>query len=72
MHHDHLKFMVRTSIRYTRNNGNVYATVLDWKDSVITLKALHAGGSTIGKVSKVELIGSDVSMSFNRMIRDSQ
>ena len=54
------------SIRYTRNSGYVYATVLDWKDSVITLKALHAGGSTIGKVSKVELIGSDVSMSFTQ------
>jgi hypothetical protein len=31
---------------------------------VATLKALHAGGSTIGKVSKVELIGSDVTMNF--------
>ncbi|MEO6732140.1 MAG: alpha-L-fucosidase [Ferruginibacter sp.] len=52
------------SVRYTRNNGYVYASVLDWKDSVITLKALHAGGSTIGKVSKVELVGADVTMSF--------
>ena len=52
------------NVRYTRNNGYVYATVLDWKDSVTTLKALHAGGNTIGKVSKVELIGSDVTMNF--------
>jgi alpha-L-fucosidase len=52
------------TIRYTRNNGYVYATVLNWKDSVITLKALHAGGSTIGKVSKVELVGSDITMNF--------
>jgi alpha-L-fucosidase len=52
------------TIRYTRNNGYVYATVLDWKDSVINLKALHTNGSTIGKVSKVELLGSDVALSF--------
>jgi alpha-L-fucosidase len=52
------------TVRYTRNNGYVYATVLDWKDSVIILKALHTGGSTIGKISKVELLGSDVAMNF--------
>jgi len=51
-------------VRYTRNNGYVYVTVLDWKDSVLNLKALPANGSTIGKVSKVELLGSDVSMRF--------
>ncbi len=31
-------------IRYTRNNGFVYATDLNWKDSAITLKALHTNG----------------------------
>jgi hypothetical protein len=31
---------------------------------VIKLKALHLNGSTIGKVSKVELLGSDVAVSF--------
>jgi len=51
-------------IRYTRNNGYVYATVLNWKDSVLNLKALHSNGSTIGKVSKVELIGSDITLNF--------
>jgi len=51
-------------VRYTRNNGYVYATDLDWKDSVITLKALRTGGGTLGKVSKVELVGSDVTFSF--------
>ena len=50
-------------IRYTRNNGYVYATALDWKDSVIILKALHAG-STIGNVSKVEILGADVTLNF--------
>ncbi|MEO6232548.1 MAG: alpha-L-fucosidase [Ferruginibacter sp.] len=50
--------------RYTRNNGYVYATVLNWKDSVITLKALHADGNTIGKVTKVEMLGADVTFNF--------
>ncbi|HEY5368439.1 MAG TPA: alpha-L-fucosidase [Hanamia sp.] len=54
------------SVRYTRNNGYVYATILNWKDSVITLKALHTDGYTIGKVSKVELLGSDVKLDFTQ------
>lgn len=49
---------------YTRNKGNVYATVMNWNDSSITFKELKTGGSTIGKVTKVELIGSNVPMSF--------
>ncbi|MBN2590790.1 MAG: alpha-L-fucosidase [Sedimentisphaerales bacterium] len=52
------------SVRYTRNNGNVYATLLDWQGGPITLKALHAGGATIGKVSKVEMLGSDIEITF--------
>jgi len=52
------------SAYYIRNNGYVYAVVSDWKDSVITLKALHANGSTLGKVSKVEMLGSDIKMNF--------
>jgi alpha-L-fucosidase len=31
------------SICYTRNNGNIYATLLDWNGGTITLKALRAG-----------------------------
>jgi alpha-L-fucosidase len=51
-------------VRYTRNNGFVYATMLDWNDSLITLNALKAGGATLGNVSKVELLGSDNPMRF--------
>ena len=40
------------TVCYTRNNGNVYATLLDWNGGPITLKALRAGGATLGKVSK--------------------
>lgn len=53
-----------TSGFFTRNNGNVYATVLNWKDSVFTLNALHSGGSTLGNVTRVELLGSDIPINF--------
>lgn len=52
------------SVSYTRNNGNVYATIFNWNDSTITLNALHSGGFTLGKVSKVELLGSTIPMKF--------
>jgi len=56
-------------ICYTRNHGNVYATLLDWQGGPITLKALRAGGATLGKVSKVEMPGSDVPLTF---VQDDQ
>jgi alpha-L-fucosidase len=49
---------------YTRNKGNVYATVLNWNGNSITFKALHKDGVTLGKVSKVELLGSDIDIKF--------
>ena len=52
------------SAYYTRNNGYVYAVVADWKDSIVTLKALHANGYTLGKVSKVEMLGSGAEFNF--------
>ena len=54
---------------YTRNNGHVYATLLDWRGGPITLKALRANGATLGKVSKVELLGSEVTLAF---VQDNQ
>jgi alpha-L-fucosidase len=54
------------SIRFTRNNGNVYATVLDWNDSAITINALRTGGQTLGKVTNVKLLGSDLKMNFSQ------
>lgn len=56
-------------VRYTRNKGKVYATLLDWKGGPITLKALRAGGATLGKVSKVEMLGSSVPLTF---VQDDQ
>ena len=57
------------SVCYTRNNGNVYATLLDWNSGPITLKSLRGGGATLGKVSKVELLGSDILLTF---VQDDQ
>jgi alpha-L-fucosidase len=57
------------SVCYTRNNSNVYAALMDWTNGPITLKALRAGGATLGKVSKVELLGSDVVPAF---VQDDQ
>ncbi|MEO8404237.1 MAG: hypothetical protein ABI480_06570, partial [Chitinophagaceae bacterium] len=37
---------------------------LNWKDSVFTLKALHTDGNSIGKISKVELLGTDITLNF--------
>jgi alpha-L-fucosidase len=57
------------SVCYTRNNGNVYATLLNWQGSPLTLKALRAGGPTLGRVSRVEMLGSDVALPF---VQDDQ
>lgn len=52
------------TVCYTRNKGNVYVTILDWQGGPLSLKALRAGGATLGKVSKVELLGSDLALNF--------
>jgi alpha-L-fucosidase len=57
------------AVCFTRNNGNIYAALLNWTNGPITLKALRAGGATLGKVSKVEMLGSDVPLTF---VQDEQ
>lgn len=54
------------SVYYTRNQGYVYATMINWKDAPIRFKALGSGGSTVGEISKVELLGSDLEMDFTQ------
>lgn len=54
------------SVAYTRNNGNVYATLLNWNGGAVTLSALKSGGVTLGTVSKVEMVGSTVAMTFSQ------
>ena len=44
-------------------------TLLDWSGGPITLKALKAGGATLGKVSKVELLGSERADDICRTIK---
>ena len=53
-----------TAVYYTRNKGCLFATLLDWNGGPIVLKALHAGGATLGNVSKVEVLGSDIPVTF--------
>jgi alpha-L-fucosidase len=52
------------TVLYTRNKGNVYATLLDWDGKPITLTSLHTGTATLGKVLKVELLGSNLPIKF--------
>ncbi len=52
------------SVFYTRNYGKVYATLMKWQGGPVTLKALRAGGATLGKISKVEIVGTDVPLTF--------
>ena len=54
------------SVRFTRNNGFVYATVFNWNDSAVVIKSLHTESYTIGKINKVELVGSDVDLKFTQ------
>ena len=55
-----------SSVTYTRAKGNVYATLLNWNGGAVTLSALKSGGATLGTVSKVELLGSTVAMTFSQ------
>jgi len=45
-------------VYYTRNKGKLYATLSNWNGSPLTLKALTTNSATLGKVSKVELLGA--------------
>lgn len=58
-----------TSVCYTRSNGSVYAALLDWNGGPIALRSLRPGGATLGKISKVELLGSDIPLTF---VQDDQ
>lgn len=53
-------------VYYTRNNGCLFATLLDWDGSPVVLKALHSGGATLGRVTKVEVLGSDIPVTFTQ------
>lgn len=51
-------------VYYTRNNGCLFATLINWDGRPVVLKALHSGGATLGAVSKIEVLGSDIPVSF--------
>ncbi|NMC40940.1 MAG: hypothetical protein GYA43_07185, partial [Bacteroidales bacterium] len=52
------------SVLYTRNKGNLYATLLNWNGGQLCLRELKTGSPTLGKVIKVELLGSDIPLKF--------
>ena len=54
------------SVIYTRAQGNVYATLLNWNGSAVTLSALKSGGATLGTVSQVEILGSTTAVTFSQ------
>jgi alpha-L-fucosidase len=54
------------TVAYTRNGGNVYATLFGWNGGAITLKALGTGSVTLGTVSKVEVLGSTTALTFSQ------
>ncbi|MEO8887520.1 MAG: alpha-L-fucosidase, partial [Mucilaginibacter sp.] len=53
-----------TSVYYTRNKNKLYATLIKWKDATINLKALAANGATLGKVTRVELLGNGAAIAL--------
>lgn len=53
-----------TTVYYTRNKGKLYATLINWNGKPVTLKALAANGATLGKVTKVELLGAGIELPF--------
>ncbi len=55
-----------TQVCYTRNKVYVYAALLDWKGASVTLKGLRAGGATVGRIAKVELLGEGGPVNFTQ------
>ena len=51
-------------VYYTRNNGYLYASLLNWGGGPVMLEALRSDGATLGKISKIEVVGSDTPLSF--------
>ncbi len=58
-----------TAVYYTRNRGKLYVTIINWTDKPVKLKALRANGATLGKVTKVELLGAGIELPF---VQDTQ
>ncbi len=52
------------TVCYTRNEGRVYAAILNWPGGPVVLPALRTGGATLGHVSQVELLGSNVACAY--------
>lgn len=42
---------------YTRHDGHIYVTLIDWKGEDITLAALSSNAPSVGKIKKIRLLG---------------
>jgi alpha-L-fucosidase len=53
-------------IRFTTHGDTLYATVMKWPDSDVTVTSLATGAGVAGKVEKVELLGHSGDLEFSQ------
>lgn len=49
---------------FTRNNGNIYVTMIDWDGNKTMIEPLKSGAPSVGKISDVTILGSDAKITF--------
>ena len=58
------------NIYFTRNNGCVYAHCLQWPEAqTLDIPELRTGGATVGKITQIELLGSNEKIRFTQNSR---
>ena len=51
---------------FTRKDGCIYVTMVDWDGSGTIIEALSSDAPSVGRISEVGLLGSDVEILFNQ------
>lgn len=49
---------------FTRNNGCIYVTMIDWNGNKTIIEPLKSGAPSVGKISDVAILGSDAKVTF--------
>jgi len=49
---------------FTRCNGNIYVTMIDWDGNKTMIEPLKSGAPSVGKISDVAILGSDAKVTF--------
>jgi alpha-L-fucosidase len=49
---------------FTRCNGNIYVTMIDWNGNKTMIEPLKSGAPSVGKISDVAILGSDAKVTF--------